>query len=316
MNILQSAIAASLMLLAISCQPKAKKEASLTKAHNIESAKKSEPTSSPALVVQNEFLSEKEKNEDNGSGEKGAPEKQIPPQQHQSPVLDHQHNTDWNKKIVKNATLNIEVENYTKYNEAIHGITTRWEAYIASEQENSSEYKIENAMTIRIPVQFFDDAVNQISSQQGKVMIKQITAEDVTSEFLDTKARLEAKRIVRQRYLDMLRAAKNVGEILQIEREANDIQEEIEAAQGRVEYLNHTAAYSTIQLTFFQILNQSAIDQPSPGFGKRVLTALSDGLKWTSELLIVILTLWPMWIAIFLGVWMIRRLVYARAAAK
>ncbi len=68
------------------------------------------------------------------------------------------------------------------------------EAYVAGETENSSDYKIENSMVIKIPVQYFDEAVQELSTQSGKLLVKQINTQDVTTEFIDTRARMEAKK--------------------------------------------------------------------------------------------------------------------------
>ena len=218
-------------------------------------------------------------------------------------------NTDWNKKIIKTGTLTSETENYHKYNIQIHELLKKWETYIASEQENSSSYKIENVLTIKIPVQYFDEAVQQLSfSATGKLLAKQITASDVTAEFFDTRARIETKKRIRLRYLDMVQKAKNVEEVLQVEREINSMQEQIEAAEGRINYLGHSAAYSTIQLTFFQILNSEAANGENPAFGVRLLTAVTDGSRWVGEFIIFMLTLWPIWIGAGAIILLVRRI--------
>jgi hypothetical protein len=127
---------------------------------------------------------------------------------------------------------------------------------------------------------------------------------------------MEAKKKVRLRYLDMLKQAKNMQEILQVEKEVNDIQEQIEAGEGRVNYLSHAAAYSTIQLTFFQVLNAGAVVNDNPGFGKRILLAFSDGLHWIGELMIIFVTLWPMWLAIAIGIFVVRKVITAARVSK
>ena len=218
-------------------------------------------------------------------------------------------NTDWDKKIIKTGTLTIETDNYHKYNNQIHQLVKKWEAYIASEQENSSDYKIENVLTIKIPVQYFDETVQQLSSSAaGKLLAKQITAQDVTAEYFDTRARMETKKRIRLRYLDMVQKAKNMEEVLQVEREINAMQEQIEAGEGRINYLGHSAAYSTIHLTFFQVLNPKAADPEKPPFGARMLAAMTDGLWWFGELIILLFTLWPVWIGIGAIILLVRRI--------
>jgi len=96
-------------------------------------------------------------------------------------------------------------------------------------------------------------------------------------------------------------------DILKVQEEINNIQEEIEAGAGRVGYLTHAAAYSTVQLTFYEILNASAVDNKAPGFGTRVFNALGNGMDWLGELLVVLLTLWPLWLLAGALAWGFRR---------
>ena len=61
-----------------------------------------------------------------------------------------------------------------------------------------------------------------------------ISTEDVTGEVVDTRARMEAKKQMRDRYLALLKQARNMKEILEVQTEINTIQEDIESASGRV----------------------------------------------------------------------------------
>lgn len=230
----------------------------------------------------------------------------------QAPPIKLQNDKDWDKKIVKTGTLNIEAGNYIQYDKSMRQAVRQWGGYIAAEKENATDDRKENVVTIKVPVQYFGDAMQQLSASKGKVIGKEITTEDVTGEFVDTRARMEAKKQVRLRYVDILQKAKNVAEVLAVEKEINAMQEEIEAAAGRVNYLQHSAAYSTIELTYYQILN---IDAP-PGYLQRIWSALSEGGKGASEFLIALLTLWPLWILGLLISWIIRKAMTMRNRAK
>lgn len=227
----------------------------------------------------------------------------------QSPAPD----IDWDKKIIKNATLSVEVKDYIRFNELMRSAVKQSGGYIAQEEQNESDYKIENTVTIKVPVDQFDNAVAALTPGKEKVLIRKITSLDVTGEVVDAKSRLEAKRQVRLRYLDLLKQAKNMEEILQVQNEINELQEHMEATAGRINYLSHAAAFSTIQLSYFQVLNPQAKDTGTPpGFGKKVLLALEAGLEWVGELIILLLTLWPVWIVLLTGWWLFRRYRPAR----
>ena len=201
---------------------------------------------------------------------------------------------DWEKKIIKNANLNIEVANYDAFNQQVHTDVKRWGAYVAQEEQQSSEYKKENSIYIKVPVDQFDNLVQSITSGKDELIVKKITSEDVTGEVVDTRARMEARRQIRQRYMDLLKQAKNMEEILQVQTVIDDIQVQIESASGRINYLTHAASFSTVRLTFFQVLNPAAVNTLEPSFGQRVLESLKNGLLWVGELLLLLLNLWPL----------------------
>ncbi|HWK06692.1 MAG TPA: DUF4349 domain-containing protein [Puia sp.] len=212
-------------------------------------------------------------------------------------------NPDWDKKIIKTANLKLEVKNYRSFNELLHRVIKQSGGYIAQEEQSQSAYQIENTVSIKVPVAQFEETLSRIGSDSDKLVEKRISAEDVTMQVVDTKSRLETKREVRERYLDLLKQARNMNEILKVQNEINDIQEQMEGAAGRISYLGHAAAYSTINLNFYQVLDVSAKDEPEPSFLHRIKGALADGWNWISLVLIGLVGLWPLWMAVGLG-WM------------
>ncbi len=218
--------------------------------------------------------------------------KQIPKKQ--QPVI-----PEWDKKIIKTATLNFEVKDYNDYNSSFREKVKQTGGYIAQEEQSQTDYKIENTLTIKVPVDQFDNSVNLLTGTVEKINEKKITSQDVTTEVVDTKARLEAKKQVRLRYLELLKQARNMEEILSVQSEINDIQEEIESATGRIEYLTHSASFSTIHLTFYQVLNTSAKDSDQPSFGTKLSNAFRNGWNWMGEVLTGFISIWPLLLMIF-----------------
>lgn len=234
----------------------------------------------------------------------------VPPQvndtkkdQQQVPVV----TKDWDKKSIKTASINFEIKNFKNYNSAFRDKVKQVGGYIAQEQQAESEYKIENTLIIKVPVDQFDNAVQLLINDAEKLNEKRITSEDVTTEFVDTRSRLESKKQVRLRYLDLLKQARNMEEILNVQSEINGIQEEIESASGRIEYLSHSSSFSTINLTFYQILNATVADPAKPSFSAKFSAAFKDGWAWIQELFIILVTLWPLVLAVAVFFIMYRR---------
>lgn len=204
---------------------------------------------------------------------------------------------DWDKKIIKTANVTLELKDYNAYNQTIHSSLKKYGAYIASEQQNQSEGKIQDVVSIKVPVDMFEDLMNTLPAEGAKVLEKHISTEDVTGEVIDTKARTEAKKQVRDRYLSMLKQAKNIKEIFEVQKEINAMQEDIEAGNGRAEYLVHQSAYSTINLTYFQYLDGSTQTDNPPSFFARLKDAFKEGSSIFTGLLVVLVSFWPLLIA-------------------
>lgn len=207
-------------------------------------------------------------------------------------------NIDWDKKIIKTAHITMELKDYSNYNKNIHNSIKRFGAYIAGEEQTQSSSTIENTITIKVPVEQFEDLMNSFSGDGIKILEKKITTEDVTAEVVDTKGRVEAKKEVRQQYLALLKQARSMKDILEVQNEINTITEELESASGRVKYLTHQAAYSTVNLKYFQYLNADNKPDEEPGFFTKIKDAFVSGATGIGSFIIGLIGVWPLLILI------------------
>lgn len=218
----------------------------------------------------------------------------------------------WDKKIIKTANVAIELKDYSLYNNNLHNSIKRYGAYIASEEQTQNTTTIENTVTIKVPVDEFDNLMNSFSGEGIKVLEKKIAAEDVTAEVIDTKGRIEIKKEVRQQYIALLKQAKNMKDILEVQNEINGITEELESASGRVKYLSHQAAFSTVHLRYFQYLSNSITTDEEAGFFTKLKSAFVDGAKSISSFMIGVISIWPVILIILLVFMGIRKWHYRK----
>lgn len=209
---------------------------------------------------------------------------------------------DWDRKIVKNAVISAEVKDYNAFYSSLRQKLDAIGGYIAGEEQSQTEYKIQNSITIKVPVEEFDDALVNLTQGALTITEKKVNSQDVTTEIVDTRSRIEAKKQMRERYMNLLMEAKNVNDILTMEREINGVQEQIETAGGRVNYLRHAAVFSTIHLTYYQILNaeppKDTDEQPS--FGMKLKDAFGFGWEWISSFVVGLISIWPLLLLGFL----------------
>lgn len=221
---------------------------------------------------------------------------------------------DWDKKIIKNANLKIEVTDFKSFNESIHRIVKQYGGYVANEQQDVAENKYQTTITFKVPVDQFDAMVNQLPGSEI-TLEKNITSEDVTAQVTDVKSRLASKKQVWLKYLDFLKSSKNMEEVLQVQNEINSLQEEMEAAEGRIKLLTHQSAMSTITLTFFQIIPGVKPIDNTPTFFSRIKYSLKSGAEWIGDLLITLIALWPFVILIPVAIFVFKKFTSNKKAA-
>jgi len=210
-------------------------------------------------------------------------------------------NAGWDKKIIKTASLKLEVKDIKRCNESVHQAISQFGAYIASEEQQLVDEMTETTMTLKVPVMHFEAMMNQLSGFDAKIIERKISTDDVTAQVIDTRSRLEAKKQMRLKYLEFLKQSKNMAEVLQVQQEIDGIQEEIEAATGRVNYLSQQAQYSTINLVYYQPVAGFSPVNKDPGFFSRVSEAFKLGVNWIADIFVALISIWPLVLLISLA---------------
>jgi len=108
--------------------------------------------------------------------------------------------------------------------------------------------KTDHEVTIRVPRAHFDEALKKVEAS-GDVVHREISAQDVTDEFVDLESRLRNARAMRDRLQQLLSKAA-VKEALEIEKELGRITGDIEVMEGKLKLLRDRIGYSTITVSF------------------------------------------------------------------
>lgn len=216
-------------------------------------------------------------------------------------------NPDWDKKIVKTGSVKIETNDFRHFDDRLHRSIAQYGGYIAQEEQVKSDYQIMNTVSLRVPVAAFDALVRELAADSDRMVEKRIQSEDVTMQLVDTRSRLETKRELRLKYLEMLRQAGKMDDILRLQQEINEIQEQMDAAAGRISFLSHSAAFSTINLVYYQVLAPGAPTEKDPGFFHELGQSFANCWKWVRELMLGLISVWPLLLLIPAGLIGIRR---------
>jgi len=179
-------------------------------------------------------------------------------------------------KVIKTAWLEIEVEE-GKFEEvffAISGLANTNGGFVASSNTYSDDdgNPTSGNVIIRIEQNNFDGVISKIKAL-GTVRSIQLGGEDVTQEYVDLESRLRNLNAQEEILLDLMGQSESVSDSIEVQRELNYVQEEIEIVKGRMNYLDNMVSYSTINV----YLQEPVPITPSSGNG--FLDAIKRGAR-------------------------------------
>lgn len=216
---------------------------------------------------------------------------QMPQQKNSDFIINNGNETSENTKIIKTANLRFASSNIDESYALVQKSAQKYKAIIQNDITGKDYNSIYRNVTLRIPNQYFDAFINDLSKGIAYFDRKEISAQDVSEEFVDLQARLNAKQTLEKRYLELLSKANKVSEILEIERELANIREEIEAKQGRLQYLQSRVSMSTISIEMYTEKPQGTGTTVS--YGSKMWNAIKSGFNGLSRFFLGILYIWP-----------------------
>jgi len=213
------------------------------------------------------------------------------------------------QKLIKESYLRFQTQDLNKTYQQIIGYVKQNNGFVQDDNSSKSYNTITRSLIIRIPSNTFQQTIDSISKQVAFFDSKRISSKDVTEEFIDIQARLKAKRTLETRYLELLSKAKNVKEILEIERQLSSIREEIEAKQGRLQYLQNKVALSTLNIEFYKQTAESGV---TVSYGTKMINAIKSGFNSISLFFLGLLHIWPFLLILGIVIFLFKRWLHKK----
>jgi len=212
------------------------------------------------------------------------------------------------RKLIKTGKIEFEVENLKTITTNIKNAVKLFNGYIASENEQKEYDRISQTITIRVPSANFDKLLADIVKGIDHFDNKNIRVKDVTEEFVDVQARIKTKKELEAGYLELLKKAHSVGDILEIEREIGTLRADIESFEGRLKYLKNQVSYSTLEIKFYE--NKEIVNKDR--FGSKFKNGFKNGWKALVYFFVGLINIWPFILIITALVYFIRRKIRNR----
>ena len=114
-----------------------------------------------------------------------------------------------------------------------------------SSTSTASDGPPSGTVTLQVPVANFTALLTEAKAL-GKPSSVTTKATDVTAQYVDLQARINALELSRQQYLTIMAKASSVGDVLAVQAQLDNLQSQIEQLQGQLAVLNSETSYSTL----------------------------------------------------------------------
>lgn len=178
------------------------------------------------------------------------PEPKIPPADEELP-----------RKITYNMSSNLQVEDVNLALDRIIQEVKNRGGYVVETSQDQYQNNSSAHTTLKIPSNQLE-GFRGLLSDVGKILNQQTTANDITNQYYDAETRLRSWEAQETRYLEILKEANTVEDILQIESYLGNIRMQIEQLKGQLKLWDHEVSYSTISLNLQTTPNPVNIKDP------------------------------------------------------
>ncbi len=204
------------------------------------------------------------------------------------------------RKIIRTGELRFQVDDLEASRSRLQASVSGAAGYVEGDDRNDYGSSLTMTLRVRIPAERFDAFVAGLSGL-GELEYQSINATDVTAEWVDVEARLKAKKEVEARFLEIVKQAKTVTEVLEVERELGNVRAEIEGMEARMKVLRDQVGMSTLTITC--VKPQASNESFSPHVG----VALREGWNNLVRVLVGALYIWPFVLLAGAALWWLLR---------
>jgi hypothetical protein len=176
-------------------------------------------------------------------------------------------------KIVKTGTLDLQVP-HAGLRLAVNrvtGVTVGLGGYVADSKTNYGGTDPTAQVTVRVPVAGFETAIARLDALPGVTVLDDSeNGADVTGQYTDLQAQLQAATGERDALLVVLSRAQSIGDILAVRDRLSSVQAEVDQLQGRINVLNGQATFSSVAVTLSEKparVAPAAVHHPKPETG-------------------------------------------------
>ena len=192
------------------------------------------------------------------------------------------------RKIIKSSQLSLETAKFNDVINSLEDMVKSYGGYIASSSidaegiNNNYQCLRFASYKINVPSDKLDDFLEE-SSKLATVRNKSTSAEDITAQYYDNESRLKSLQIQEERYLEILKTATEVKDIIEIENALTDVRYEIENLTTCLNKISNLVDMATVNINIQEVSQETVAQSVPKTLGEKISSSFVNSLKKIKE---------------------------------
>lgn len=177
------------------------------------------------------------------------------------------------EKLVYHCNLEIETLDYPATMDSVKATITKYGGIIQSESESDSSYDwyyenyrktsgtMHNYLEVRIPSKDYNNFLAELDGV-GKVISKSTSVDNISQQYYDTTAQIEALQIQEKNLLAMLEKCETIEDMITVEQRLSEVQYELNNLQTTRRYMDMDVAYSYVNIGISEVMEYRQDSEP------------------------------------------------------
>lgn len=165
------------------------------------------------------------------------------------------------RMIIYNANLSIVVKDVQEAISSVGELTSRLGGSVVGTSTSYQDSKMLATVTVRVPSNAYNEAMDSLRRLGLRVEKENSSGREVTEEYTDLESQLRNLEATELQYLELMKRAQTIDEILKVQSRLTEIRGQIERTKGRMSYLQRSSEMATITVSILP----EGISKVTPG---------------------------------------------------
>ncbi|MEZ4369515.1 MAG: DUF4349 domain-containing protein [Polyangiaceae bacterium] len=158
------------------------------------------------------------------------------------------------RKVIRRAELELQVKSLADAQKTATDVAKKYGGYVVSSERRGTDSARDQHLRVVLKVKAddLDSALGELRAIKQGEASERISSEDVTDEWIDLDARLKTQKALETQYLEILKGASKVEDLLAVQKQLASVRTEIEKLESRKRFLDKSISLSTVTIDFEQ----------------------------------------------------------------